>query len=94
MWIGNIRILYNAKLHDVHSSPNIMLATCFVLLLLLLLLQEEKDEACGQHRRGRKRFKSFLGKQEEKIIFERYRNRWENYIKVRDLTEIEFMVCV
>jgi hypothetical protein len=33
-----------------------MLATCFVLLLLLLLLQEEKDEACGQHRRGRKCF--------------------------------------
>jgi hypothetical protein len=48
-----------------------MLATCFVLLLLLLLLQEEKDKACGQHKRRRKCFKSFLGKYEEKRIFGR-----------------------
>jgi hypothetical protein len=55
-----------------------MLATCFVLLLLLLLLQEEKDEACGQHRRGRKYFKRFFGQHEEKRIFGRYRNRQKN----------------
>jgi len=52
-----------------------MLASCYVLLFLLLLLQEEKDEACGQHRRGRKCFKRYLGKHEEKRIFGRYRNR-------------------
>jgi hypothetical protein len=60
MWVGNIGILHNAELHGFHSSPNIMLATRFVFLLLL---QEEKDEACGQHRRGRNCFKRFLEKE-------------------------------
>jgi hypothetical protein len=78
MWIGNTEILHNAELHGFHSLPNIMLATCFVLLLLLPSSRRRKTKACGQHKRGRKCFKPFLGKHEEKRIFGRHRNRWKN----------------
>jgi hypothetical protein len=94
MWVENNGILHNAEFDGFHSSPNIMLATCSVLLLLLLLLQEEKDEACGQHRRGRNCFKRSLGKHEENRIFGTYRNVLENYIKAKDHTKIEFRACV
>jgi len=44
--------------------------------------------------KGKKMLQRFLGKHREKRIFGRYWNRWKNYIKVRDHTEIEFRMCV
>ena len=77
---GDWRKVYNVQLHDLYSSPNIM------MIKSRRMRRAEYVALMGENRNA---YRVLVRKYEGKRQFARHRRRWEEYIKIH-LQEISW----